>query len=257
VILILSDLHLGKDPSSDPQRLDDLASCVEVLAPSHIVFNGDVFDAFIDGSGKTPAFVNAWIDLVSPWLDRGMRVTYLQGNHDRWHRGTIAEVIGESVVRRSMQLRIAGASIHVEHGDHAEPHGGLTESARRFSSHRGIYRLYTLLFPFGAAQRFAAWVSSRGASFEPCLETNQALQDYAKSLLASREFDGVIMGHGHDARMVSSENGGVYVNSGDWYLNRSFCALSDDKGGRVALMKWQDGEAITVNETRLEQGSSN
>ncbi len=111
------DLHLGKDISSDQDSLTQLAACLESTRPDHLIFLGDVFDAFIDTGKQPPSVVEEWASRIKPLLSGGCRVTYLMGNHDRWHRGYIEQLTGNAPIRRSMLLDWAGQHIQLEHGD--------------------------------------------------------------------------------------------------------------------------------------------
>ena len=259
VIFIVSDLHLGKSPGTDPERLDALRACIRAENVSDVIFLGDVFDAFIESSAAPPPVVAQWGDLVRTLRREGIRVRYLMGNHDRWHRRFVADSIGQPPIRHAMRIDAEGASIHLEHGDRAQPHPILTRAGRWLSDQAWMHRAYTMALPFGGAQALAARVSRRFASFEPNPFIVNSLREHALKTLrqgsvegmgsvsSAGSVEGVIMGHCHRAELtdLTNEAGqtGWYANSGDWYADRTYVLLGT---GRVQVCRWQEGGRETL-----------
>lgn len=246
MIFIVSDLHLGKDVSSDADSLTQLSACLESTRPDHLIFLGDVFDAFIDTGNEPPSYVEAWASGIRPFISNGCQVSYLMGNHDRWHRGYVEQLTGNAPIRRSMSLDWAGQHIQLEHGDFGPSHDGSTSFARWLSDLPLMHRLYTSVLPFGGAGALAAAISRRFSSFEPNPAAVKALRDYAGQVVATQGVDGVIMGHCHqpglfDLSMFKQD--AWYLNSGDWYEHRSFLLLDDDR--QAQLCGWHD-DALVV-----------
>lgn len=254
MILVVSDLHLGKDERGDSESLRQLIQCVEAVEPDQIIFLGDVFDAFIDSGSSPPAHVKKWAESVESLLERGCEVTYLMGNHDRWHRSYVENLVGKAPVRRSMFLTWAGALIQLEHGDFGPSHGGSTSFARWLSDQSWVLRLYMTLLPFGGAQALAAAVSRRFSSFDPNPAAVKALRDYAGKIVASSEAHGVIMGHCHQPGLFDLsefKTGSWYLNSGDWYEHRSFIVLGEDAVAR--LCAWHDNAVVELDSLPVER----
>jgi len=248
VIFIVSDLHLGKDISSDQDSLTQLAACLESTRPDHLIFLGDVFDAFIDTGKQPPSVVEEWASRIKPLLSGGCRVTYLMGNHDRWHRGYIEQLTGNAPIRRSMLLDWAGQHIQLEHGDFGPSHNGSTSFGRWLSDLPVMHRLYTSVLPFGGAGAVAAAISRRFSSFEPNPAAVKALRNYAGRVVVTHDLDGVIMGHCHQPglfHLSTFKEGAWYLNSGDWYEHRSFILLEDNH--QAQLCGWHDGAKVILD----------
>jgi UDP-2,3-diacylglucosamine hydrolase len=256
VILVVSDLHLGKDEASDSESIRQLSSCLETIQPVHVIFLGDVFDAFIDAGGEAPEHVHKWARLIEPLVERGCTITYLMGNHDRWHRGYVEKLTGYSPIRRSMSLEWAGQMIQLEHGDFGPKHGGSTSFMRWLSDLSLVHRLYTMVLPMGGAQALAAAVSRRFSSFDPNPAAVKVLSDYAGALVASSGVDGVIMGHCHQPGLFDLsgfKKGAWYLNSGDWYEHRSFIVLGEDAVAR--LCTWREGAVVELDSLQVDSAS--
>ena len=248
MIFIVSDLHLGKQPSSDTDSLSELERCIHATDATEVIFLGDVFDAFIESDRHIPTIVREWGTLAGRLKDEGIRVRYLMGNHDRWHRRFVTGIIGETPARDHLLVQCNGGFVHLEHGDRGQNHRTLTRAARWLSDQSWVHRLYTTMLPFGGAQALAAAVSRRFASFEPNPRTVQALREHASRQLRSSEALGVVMGHCHQVGLfdLSAETGrhAWYANSGDWYENRSFVLVGSNE---VQVCCWREGERVTLS----------
>lgn len=253
MIFIVSDLHLGKHPHRDEESLEDMAACVSAVDPDAIVFLGDVFDAFVESSKAPPAPVAAWAERVRVWQEEGRSIHYLMGNHDRWHRSFVRDMIGEEPIRAGKEWSVGEHRIHMEHGDRAQPHSTMTHLARWLSDQPLVYRLYTLILPFGGAHALAAAVSRRFASFAPDPKTVWALKNHARGISKEHGYDGVIMGHCHQAGLFRFQHGSWYLNTGDWYESRTFVCL-DERG--AMLCAWQAAGIRELATTAIPEASN-
>ncbi len=244
MILIVSDLHLGKEPDRDAKSLESLAQCIRASGASHVVFLGDVFDAFIESDRHIPTVVRDWAAMADSIQANRITIRYIMGNHDRWHRRYVKSVIGSAPVRDFIALDWAGMKVRLEHGDKAQDHVGMTSLARRVSDQAWAHRLYTTFLPFGAAQALAAAVSKRYASFEANPVAISELTSHARTLCSSGEWSGVVMGHCHHPGLHTFADLGSptpwYANSGDWYQRRSFLLL-DEVRAMIRLCRWTEG----------------
>jgi len=209
VIFVVSDIHLGKKPETDRQSLHELQECISALNPTDVVFLGDTFDAFVEHPRYLPKQVVEWSEMVFLMQRNGINVHFVAGNHDRWHRGHIARLIGSEVRREAFTLSWSDRTIHLEHGDGIELLDTFTRFARFISDHPLSLRLYTLALPFGLGQRLASWVSRKYASFETNLETVTTLQRHAASIIHSGNADIVLMGHCHHPTLMTVERRAV------------------------------------------------
>ena len=245
MILLVSDLHLGKKPETDQVSLAELRTCIESFAPEvkHVVFLGDTFDAFVEYPGRIPRSVGLWTQLAHDLQESGMEVSYFQGNHDRWHDSYIEHALGIPVHKKSVLLSYQGLRLWLEHGDMSFPHRRSIRLGRVLTDHRLSFLIYRFVLPFGLGHRLAAWVSRTYSNSEPDPETAELMRHYALSLLKSDKADMVAMGHCHTASLARSSFG-IYANTGDWYTGRTFVTLSD----RVSLFKWRGKSSELVLE---------
>lgn len=250
MIFIVSDLHLGKRPETDTRSLQELEACIAASEARTVVFLGDVFDAFIESSHRPPESFNTWANLARRLINSGLTLHYVMGNHDRWHRHLVADIIGAPPTRGTKLLDWNGQTVHLEHGDNGQPHRLATRFARWFSDQKWVHSCFTLLLPFGGAQSVAAGVSRHFASFDPNPATVDALRQYAAKTIQSEDSVGIVMGHCHQPGLFDLTNDlarkAWYANSGDWFGSRSFVLLADTAQGdipaSVRLCVWKDGD---------------
>ncbi len=249
MILVVADLHLGKTGRSDAASLTDLMACIRHHLPDleHVIFLGDTFDAFVEYPNYIPSFVRSWAELVRKLQNEELKVTYVAGNHDRWHRGYIQNLIRNKVKREAFILRYGPHRVSLEHGDAAERVSAVVRLARRFSDSPFIFRICTLLLPFGGLQKLAALVSNKYAGGAPDDKTVSALEDHAANVLQSDDCNVVVMGHCHRASFSRSENG-IYINTGDWVESRTFVLLESGDFPRLSLSKWSGSGAEILAE---------
>ncbi len=262
MILVVSDLHLGKVPAGDERSLADLRSCIDFLKPeiSQVVFLGDTFDAFIEYPGRLPRPVGLWTSWANELQQEGIEVAYFAGNHDRWHINHINKALDIPVERAPKQIHWQSNCVWMEHGDLVADHSPMVRFLRYVSDHKWAYLLYRTFLPFGMGHRLAAEVSRKLANFSPDPKTEKALKSRAEALLAGGAADVVIMGHCHSSLLKrysgpetsvgGDETGsnrrksGIYVNTGDWYEGRTFVTLSD----RARLLRWTSNRAEIIGE---------
>jgi UDP-2,3-diacylglucosamine hydrolase len=245
VIVIVSDLHLGKIPSSDERSLAELHACMESLLPDlkQVLFLGDVFDAFIEYPGILPKPVERWTKLVQDLQKRGIEIRFFSGNHDRWHDAHLERTLNIPVWRAPRVVSWQNQKVWLEHGDLASPHPPLVRFSRYISDRRWALALYRTALPFGWGHALAAFISRKYSDFEPDPKTIEHLRSYARDVLDAKSASVVVMGHCHHAGLDRFENG-AYLNTGDWFGARTYAVLSD----RIRLCRWTPEGAEVVDE---------
>lgn len=235
--LIFSDLHLGRDPDGDPDRLADVLDCFVATSAEasvrEVVFLGDTFDAFVDSRLWPPKVVTMWGALVEDLRARGAAVTFFSGNHDRWHIGTIRAITGKEPARGPATVRLEGIRCVLSHGDEADALSAAARLVKRISEQRWAAALYRCALPFGLAQGLASLASRTFASGAVQQETVNALRAEATRRLDGGDVDLVVFGHAHQAEA------GAYMNTGDWFRNRTFVRLHEET---ATLCAWTDNK---------------
>jgi UDP-2,3-diacylglucosamine hydrolase len=199
-----------------------------------LVIMGDFFD-FWFGFRHLSSLKREYSDILDLLEDlriTGVRVIYLEGNHD-FSLGTyIHERLGIKVYDKSVEMELDGKRIYLAHGDRISPtldHWVLTGLLRN----RVTYQMISWLGPrlvMAIARRWSA--SSRGKNMERSPEVIKRLRRFAQRKL-KEGFDAVILAHTHLPEAITiKEQGreGYYFNVGNWIKDFSYLRYNEKKG---------------------------
>jgi UDP-2,3-diacylglucosamine hydrolase len=231
---LVSDAHLhGLDDPNQALLVDFLRA----WETDELVLVGDIFDAWWAWRHTVWA---AGVPLLGALWDlrrRGVRVTWVGGNHD-WAAGPVLERDLGVVAAERWEGHAGPTRVIAVHGDGAEASAGqrALDAVLRGLPARAAMRIVGPDAAWDLARRLSA--SSRaygGPGLERVLEGQRRLAD---RLLA--EGAGVVcVGHSH-APGIEERPGGRLVNLGDWLHHHTFAVVEED----VRLLRW-DGSAAT------------
>jgi UDP-2,3-diacylglucosamine pyrophosphatase LpxH len=234
----ISDLHLGTRACKASSLLDFLRHHIA----ENLYLVGDVIDGWNWGpcwhwSPEQQEVVNE----VRQWRRGGVNVVFIPGNHDESVTGLVEELFGPIPATYSLTHTTgAGARMLVIHG-------------HQFDGTLNPNRLLPMIGSrvYARGQRIHDWYNRRseresaeGRSLsdyirDPARRAIEFLTDFRDRavLAAARDHkaDGVICGHIHrsDHRPIGNV---LYVNDGDWVLNRT--ALVEDEDGALRIIRW-------------------
>ncbi|MFT7519352.1 MAG: UDP-2,3-diacylglucosamine hydrolase [Kiritimatiellia bacterium] len=235
---LLSDAHVRSldDPS---QR--DLVRFLREWPTDEVVFVGDLVDVW--WGWRRAVFIHT-LPLMGALLDlrdRGVRVTWVRGNHDFEPGSAVREELGVHVVSR-WSRSTEYARVLASHGDVPTTrrqalldralHSKVTRVAARLA---GPDLTWTLIDRASAASR------SRHTADKSQLLAAQAA--WADVELADGA-DVVCLGHSHAPGVERRPGGGTLVNLGDWVQHRSFAVVDDTN---VTLSRWVDGKTTEIS----------
>ncbi len=243
-------MHFGQgSAASERAKESDLIDCLTAHAGhvDHLYLVGDVFEGYIEYRHLVPKGFVRFQGLLADWTDAGTPVTYLVGNHDPWHRDYFAEELGVRIVSGPLETVHEGLRLYLTHGDALGSTHSLYPWLRPLLRNSALVALYQTLLPADLGLRLAQWVSQRLHEEDPDPEVVDALRTQAEHLLQQDGLDAVVMGHSHVPALHSSPQG-VYVNTGNWYENRSFARLEDDG---LHLLRWNGTRAIDIESVGL------
>lgn len=223
--LIVSDLHIGSIGS----RAADFCAFLEVLLihpPKRLILAGDVFEMWNTNYKTMGRYEYAIFEKILLLTEKGTRIVYIPGNHDRAFRGFRKITFGKIKIRNEYILRSHHKKYLVIHGDEFDA----------FTSHHIILalildQLYMLLIRFTAFfKRFWGINVSLAAKkhsaryMKMVTQVRQAAFLYARS----RKMNGIIIGHSHWPELIENENHIIYANAGDWIDNLSYVVVGEN-----------------------------
>jgi UDP-2,3-diacylglucosamine hydrolase len=231
--LFVGDAHFA---SGDGKRREHFIRFIQDNRPKldTLVIMGDFFDFWFGFRNLAPLKrgYGDILELLEKLGLEGVKVIYLEGNHD-FHVGPyMRERLGIKVYDRFAEVDLNGEKVYLAHGDRICPtlsHRILTWLLRN----RLTYQLISLL---GAriVIAVARWWSanSRSRSQEKSAEVIVRLRRFAQRKL-QEGFDTVILAHTHlpESITMKKEGGeGHYFNVGNWMRDYSYLRYSEKKG---------------------------
>jgi len=231
--IFVGDAHFAR---GDKGRREHFASFIKKNRSklSTLVIMGDFFDfwfGFRDPSLLKKEYGDVLAMLEGLRAD-GVRVLYLEGNHD-FSLGTyMREELGIEVYESSTEMELDGKRIYLAHGDRISPtldHWIVSGIIRN----KFAYLVTSLLGPrivMAIAHRWSA--SSRGRNMERSPVVIKQLRSFAQRKL-KQGFDAVILAHTHLPEAITVKEQGreaYYFNVGDWIKDFSYLRYNEKKG---------------------------
>jgi UDP-2,3-diacylglucosamine hydrolase len=199
---------------------------------------GDLFDFWFEYPSVIPRKHFATVAKLQDVGARGVPITFVGGNHDRWGGSFFRDDLGIDFFGGEADLDLAGRRAFVAHGD------GLTEQhwsgalMHRFTRHPLTVAVFRLLHPtigFWIADLFSRHLADNTKDRAVLDRAATAQRKWAADLLARRpDLALVIMAHTHRPVLDTLPDGRAYLNPG---------AFLD--GGRYAV--------VTANGAELKQ----
>ncbi len=236
-VYFLSDAHLGAAPAAlereRERRLHDFLNALPGRAAALYIL-GDLFDFWFEYRTAIPRRHFPTLAALERLREAGVRLAYLNGNHDFWLGRFLSEEIGAETHDGAVTLDLQGRRLWLHHGD------GLTGGdlgyrvLKRVIRHPASIALYGLLHPdlgLPLARRVSGWSRHSRPDRPPDFERlwrEVALPRFAEG------FDTVIIGHFHEVH-ERRESGRTFLVLGDWIDRTTYAVL---EGGEVALRSW-------------------
>ncbi len=229
-----SDFHLGapnKESSFEREKrvvawLDEIKSNV-----TELFILGDVFDFWFEYKTVVPRGYVRLLGKLAEISDAGIPIHLFIGNHD-----------------------MNGKKVYIGHGDGLGPgdHGyKFIKKVFRAPLSQWLFARFHPNFGIGLANYFSS--SSRKTSQESDKvflgKENEWLAIYCEEISAKEDVDYFVFGHRHLPMRLKLDNGGEYLNIGDWITHFTYGKL-DENG--FALKGYGTNPTIYSN-TELNQ----
>jgi len=205
-----------------------------------LVINGDLFDFWFEYRSVIPRRHFATVAKLQAVRARGIPITFVGGNHDRWGGDFLTHDLGIGFHPVEVELDLAGRRALVTHGD------GLTEQhwsaavLHRVLRHSITIRLLRALHPdVGSwiAHQLSRKLADNTRDRAVLDRAERAQAHYAEALLARRvDLSLVVLAHTHRPARLRLPDGRAYLNPG---------AFLD--GGRYAVITNGDVELKTFD----------
>jgi UDP-2,3-diacylglucosamine hydrolase len=216
-VIVVADAHLGQVPPAVRAAFHSFLD--QVPQPGdHLLLTGDLFDFWFEYPSVIPRKHFATVAKLQEVRARGIPITFVGGNHDRWGGSFFRQDLGVDFYGGAAELELAGRRAFVTHGD------GLTEQhwtgklMHRFTRHPVTIAVFRVLHPtigFWIADLFSRHLADNTKDRAVLDRASTAQRRWAADLLARRpELSLVIMAHTHRPVVERLPDGRTYLNPG-------------------------------------------
>ncbi len=238
-IYFISDAHLGaeekeKEKIKEGRLLAFLDKVKEDGESLYIL--GDMFEFWFEYKDLIPKDHFKVLSQLRDVVDSGIKVSYVVGNHDFWLGDFLTGQMGIKIFKEEVEVNHQDKKIFMAHGDGlAKKDWGYRILKKILRSRVNIF-LYKQLPP-DLSYPLAKLVAGKSRAQADKREASY-LEDYKNFAYEKikQGFDAVILAHthiptlenfGHD--LVSSPQGGIYLNIGDWFKHFTYGKLLEGK----------------------------
>jgi UDP-2,3-diacylglucosamine hydrolase len=230
-VIVVADAHLGQVPPAIESAFHTFLEAVPDMGDM-LLINGDLFDFWFEYGSVIPRRHFGTVAKLHTLVARGIPITFVGGNHDRWGGDFLIKDLGVAFHGGEAEVDVAGRRAFVAHGD------GLTEqhwSAKvmhRVTRHGITIRLFRALHPdvgFWIAHKLSATLAdnTRDPAVLDCAAQAQAR--YAREALARRPDLGlVVLAHTHRPALEQLPDGRAYLNPGAWLDGSRYAVVTRD-----------------------------
>lgn len=236
-----SDVHLGAGDELTSRRTEQrFVAWLDMVAKDaeEIFLVGDIFDFWFEYNYVIPkGFVRA-LGKLAELADKGMKITFITGNHDMWAKDYLERECGIKTFFTPQTVELAGKRLFVAHGDNMNIKNQPVLRLMNATFRSRIARvLFSWLVHPDIALKFGKWWSGKSRkshSMETLTEKSLGfLIDYARGYKAENPAtDYIIFGHMHYPYDLSQEQLRVLF-LGCWEGDATYAAL--DSEGNIEL----------------------
>jgi len=230
-VLVVADAHLGQVPPAVESAFHRFLEAVPDLGEA-LLINGDLFDFWFEYGAVIPRRHFATVAKLHALRAKGVAITLVGGNHDRWGGDFLTKDLGIGFHGGEAEILVAGRRAFVAHGD------GLTEqhwSAKlmhRVTRHPATVRVFRALHPdlgFWIAHRLSGTLADSTRDPAVLDRAARAQAQYAADLLRRRPDLGlVILAHTHRPALERLDGGRAYLNPGAFLDGGRYAVVTQD-----------------------------
>lgn len=237
----LSDIHLRSNEERNGQILLRFLHSLQQSDPdkTQLFLLGDIFDLWIGGSSFFADKFKPLIDALKTLRERGLRIVYIEGNHDVHIEGFFEKKLGIDVFVEAQYYQINNLTLRLEHGDLINRHDEAYLKYRRLIRNPWLRPLKDIV-----PGALWDWAGTRASKKSRAQSSHYRVQNEARLIQMIREhavhvhkteppFDVIISGHMHvfDDHKIQIDGKEIRsINLGSWF----------EDSVRVLKMKGQD-----------------
>lgn len=201
----IADCHLGAAYIED-RRAHELriVGWLESIAPTatHLFLLGDIIDYWFEYRYVVPRGYTRFFGTLAALADRGVKITWLKGNHDIWLFDYLRDEIGIEVADGVISRELGGKKFVMAHGDGVGRQSVTFTILRSMFRNRTLQRMYAAIHPRWTVGFAHAWSSHNRLTGKAELTDYLAPDDryitFASDYMAEHgSVDYFVFGHRH------------------------------------------------------------
>ncbi|WP_010523113.1 UDP-2,3-diacylglucosamine diphosphatase [Aquimarina agarivorans] len=221
-VLVLSDIHLGTYGC----QAKELLLYMKSIKPKHVILNGDIIDIWQFKKRYWPKSHMKVVKHLMQWITKGIKVTYITGNHDEMLRKFEGFQMGSFKIVNKLILNLGNEKAWIFHGDVFD----VTMQHSKWIAKLGAMGYDLLILLNSAVNYVNKKMGKEPVSMSKKIKNSvksavKFINDFEKiaaDIAIDNKYEYVICGHIHqpEMRKIKNEQGAVmYLNSGDWIEN--------------------------------------
>lgn len=230
-VYFLSDLHLGASHmegalENERKVVGFLDSIKEDAGELYLL--GDILDYWFEYKYVVPRGYVRFFGKLAELADRGVKITWLIGNHDIWIFDYIPSELGIEVIDGSLQRKVLGSIFHMEHGDARVGSRKFRFMRSLFRNHfcqwlyAGLHPRWTVGFAYGCSRKSRE--GYKDARFP--VEEVQALRNHTiHEINEGNPSSYFVYGHLHHPIKENLPDGRQFIILGAWINDLSFAVF--------------------------------
>ncbi len=238
-VIVVADAHLGQVPPATAAAFH--AFLDQVPQPGdHLLINGDLFDFWFEYRAVIPRKHFATVAKLQAVRARGIPITFVGGNHDRWGGDFLRKDLGIAFYAGDAELDLAGRCAFVTHGDGlTEQHwsGALMHRVLRNPVTIALFRVLHPTIGFWIADLFSRHLADNTRDRAVLDRASAAQRKWAADLLERRpDLSLVIMAHTHRPVVDQRPDGRAYLNPGAFLDGGRYAVVTSE---RIELKRFE------------------
>lgn len=230
MVYFISDLHLGARYIADPRAHEArVTAFLESIADdaTELYLLGDILDYWFEYREVVPRGHVRFFGALARLADRGVKITWLTGNHDIWLFDYLSKEIGLEVVDTPYMERVIGGKRFIlAHGDRIGRQKPTFRLMSAFFRNPVCQKMYSAIhprwtIPFATGWSRSSRLSSTDTQAEPPADYLQTVVRQSSELAAMLP-DYIIIGHFHYPITTQLTEKTELVVLGDWISRDSY-----------------------------------
>lgn len=238
-IYFISDIHLKLNRKTETEnRKNRIVNFLKSLPEDteEVILLGDIFDFWYEWYFVVPAFHFGLFYELRRLIDRGVKITYLSGNHDFYLGDYLKKEIGINCVKDELESEYGGKKFWIYHGDGIAASDGGYRLLKKILRSKISNFLFRTFIPPDLGVLIAEFTSGTSRKYRNSNKLKLKKGEYVsfaeEKIKAGYDF--VILGHRHYPEIVKAGKG-VYVNTGDWMKHFSYAVFD---GNDIKIEKY-------------------